>query len=126
MPRESTAHADAHGVLHRQREHEPRVDEWWWGSTDALDLIARRRLRLLTNPSVPGWVRMTAKERIALFFVTHQPRSFCDKCVARVVGVDPSTAYRAAVKVGRAGGFIREYGVCSDCGESRLVTRASR
>lgn len=69
---------------------------------------------------------MTAKERVATFLVTHQPRSFCDQCLARALGIDPSTAYRAAEKAGRAGGFIREYGVCSDCGESRLVTRASR
>ncbi len=69
---------------------------------------------------------MTAKERVAAFLVTHQPRSFCDQCLGRALRIDPSTAYRAAEKAGRAGGFIREYGVCSDCGESRLVTRASR
>ncbi len=68
---------------------------------------------------------MIAGERVAAFLVTHQPQSFCDECLARTLGIDPSTAYRAAVRAGRAGGFIREYGVCSDCGESRLVTRAS-
>ena len=68
---------------------------------------------------------MTAKERAAAFLLTNEPRSFCDECLARQLGIDPSTAYRAAVKAGRAGGFVREYGVCSECGESRLVTRAS-
>jgi len=68
----------------------------------------------------------TAKERVVEFLVTHQPRSFCDKCLARALGIDPSTAYRAAEKWGRAGTFIREYGVCTECSESRLVTRASR
>jgi hypothetical protein len=68
---------------------------------------------------------MTAKERVAEFLVTHRPRMFCDQCLARLLGIDPSTAYRAAVKAGRASSFIREYGVCSECGESRLVARAS-
>ena len=69
---------------------------------------------------------MIAKERVAAFLITHGPRRFCDECLARALGIDPSTVYRAAVKTGRAGTHIREYGVCSDCGESRLVTRASR
>jgi hypothetical protein len=56
----------------------------------------------------------------------HHARSFCDECLARALGIDPSTAYRAAVKVGRSGEFTREYGVCSGCGESRFVTRAPR
>jgi len=30
------------------------------------------------------------------------------------------------MKAVRSSSFIREYGVCSDCGVSRLVTRASR
>ena len=72
------------------------------------------------------WVTMIAKERVAAFLLAHQPRSFCDECLARALGIDPSTGHRAAVKAGRRGGFCREYGVCSDCGESRLVTRASR
>jgi len=62
---------------------------------------------------------MTAKERAAALLLTHQPRSFRDECLARQLGIDPSTAYRAAVKTRRAGWFIREYGVCSDCGERR-------
>ena len=72
------------------------------------------------------WLTMTARERVAAFLLAHQPRRLCDECLAHELGIDPSTAYRAAVKAGRSGGFIREYGVCSDCGESRLVTCASR
>ena len=34
------------------------------------------------------------------------------------------TVFRAATRIARAGGFVREYGVGSECGESRLVTRA--
>jgi ribosomal protein S27AE len=67
---------------------------------------------------------MTAKERVASFLAAHRPRSFCDECLARALGIDPSTAYRAAEKWGRAGTFIREYGVCAECGESRLITRS--
>jgi len=69
---------------------------------------------------------MTAKERVAAFLITQQPRSFCDECLAGALTVDPSTAYRAAVKAGRTGEFIREYGVCTNCGQSRLVTRRER
>lgn len=69
---------------------------------------------------------MTAKERAAAFLITNQARSFCDECLARALGIDPSTGHRAAVKAGRWRGFVREYGVCARCGESRLVTRASR
>ena len=55
---------------------------------------------------------MTAKDRVAAFLVAHQPRWFCDQCLARALGIDLSTAYRAAVRAGRAGSCIREYGVC--------------
>jgi hypothetical protein len=68
---------------------------------------------------------MIAREQVAAFLVTERPRSFCDECLARALGIHPSTAYRAAVKTGRVASFVREYGVCSDCGESRLITRAS-
>jgi len=67
---------------------------------------------------------MIAKERVAAFLVPHQPRGFCDQCLALALGIDPSTAHRAAAKSVRAGSFIREYGVCSVCGVSRLITRA--
>jgi hypothetical protein len=69
---------------------------------------------------------MIAKEKVAAFLVAQKPRSFCDPCLARALGIDPSTAYRAAVKTGRSGLHVREYGVCSNCDESRLVSRASR
>ena len=69
---------------------------------------------------------MTAKERVAAFLAPHQPRGFCDECLARALGIVPSTACRATTKAVRSGSFIREYGVCSDCGVRRLVTRASR
>jgi len=72
------------------------------------------------------WLTMIAREKVAAFLLAKEPRSFCDECVARALGIDPSTAYRAAVKAGRSMMCIREYGVCSNCRESRLVTRASR
>ena len=59
-------------------------------------------------------------------FLLAQPRSFCDRCLARSLGIDPSTAYRAAVKITRSREFIREYAVCSECGNSRLLTWAVR
>lgn len=67
---------------------------------------------------------MIAKERAAAFLRAHGGRRLCDRCLSRALGIDPSTGHRAAVKVARSAEFVREYGVCSDCGESRLVTRA--
>jgi hypothetical protein len=69
---------------------------------------------------------MTAKERVAMFLMTKGARALCDRCVAIALGIDPSTGYRAAVKLARSAAFIRQYGVCSDCRDSRLVTRAAR
>jgi hypothetical protein len=67
----------------------------------------------------------TARERLVDFLSERRGRNFCDACVARALAIDPSTAYRAAAKMTRAAGFIREYALCSDCGASRLVTRAN-
>jgi hypothetical protein len=66
-----------------------------------------------------------AKERLAAFLVTRSGRNFCDACAARALGIDPSTAYRAAMKTTQARSFVREYALCSDCGASRLVTRST-
>ena len=57
--------------------------------------------------------------------MANRGRELCDRCLARALGIDPSTGYRAAEKVARTDAFIRRYGVCSDCGASRLVTRAA-
>jgi hypothetical protein len=67
----------------------------------------------------------TARERLTAFLVAQADRNFCDACLARAVGIDPSTAYRAATRAPRVARFVREYGLCSDCGASRLVTRAT-
>jgi hypothetical protein len=67
----------------------------------------------------------TARERLAMFLVARPGSNFCDACAAKAVGIDPSTAYRAATKVGPASGFVREYALCFGCGASRLVTRAT-
>jgi hypothetical protein len=66
----------------------------------------------------------TARERLAAYLVARAGRNFCDACAARALGIDPSTAYRAATRATRAMGLVREYALCSDCGASRLVTRA--
>ena len=68
---------------------------------------------------------MTARERVRAFLLA-QPRAFCDRCLARALGIDPSTAYRAAVKISQSGELVREYGACSECGDSRLLTHAAR
>ena len=66
----------------------------------------------------------TARERLVAFLTAHPGANFCDACVAKAVGIDPSTAYRAATRSTRTAGFVREYALCSGCGASRLVTRA--
>jgi len=66
----------------------------------------------------------TARERLTGFLAARAGRNFCDACAAKELGIDPSTAYRAATRSTRATGFVREYALCSDCGASRLVTRA--
>ncbi|HZN49431.1 MAG TPA: hypothetical protein VFD81_02300 [Methylomirabilota bacterium] len=68
---------------------------------------------------------MIARERTAMFLMANRGRELCDRCLARALGIDPSTGYRAAEKVARTDAFIRRYGDCSDCGASRLVTRAA-
>lgn len=70
--------------------------------------------------------RMIARERVTAFLTANRSRALCDRCLARALDIDPSTGHRAAVKVARSGAFVRQYGVCSDCGESRLVTHAPR
>ena len=67
---------------------------------------------------------MTARERVAAFLST-QPRAFCDACLGRALGIDPSTAHRAAVKITRSDRFLRHYSACAQCGDSRLVTCVS-
>src|SRR5260370_35212972 len=67
---------------------------------------------------------MTVKERASGFLLANPNRDLCDKCLAKALGVHASTGHRAAVKVARSGKFRRAYGRCSDCGETRFVTRA--
>ena len=55
---------------------------------------------------------MIARERIAVFLAANRNLELCDRCLARALGIDPSTGYRAAVKVesdgsGRAQMWLR-------------------
>ena len=67
----------------------------------------------------------TARQRLTMFLASRRGTNFCDACAAKAVGIDPSTAYRAATRVSPGAGFVREYALCSGCGASRLVTRAN-
>ena len=67
----------------------------------------------------------TAKQRLTTLLGARRGDNFCDACAASAIGVDPSTAYRAAAKTMQATGFVREYAICSECGASRLITRAT-
>src|SRR5437588_142571 len=44
----------------------------------------------------------TAKQRLTALLVERRGHNFCDACAARAVGIDPSTAYRAAAKTMQA------------------------
>jgi len=72
-----------------------------------------------------GMTVMTARQRLSDFLLANAGRNFCDACAAKAIGIDPSTAYRAATRSIRLTGFVREYALCSDCGASRLITRAA-
>jgi hypothetical protein len=63
----------------------------------------------------------TAREHVSAF-LSAQARAYCDACVARALRIDPSTAYRVGVGIARSNGFVRQYGACSACGDSRFVT----
>jgi len=67
----------------------------------------------------------TARERLTAFLLEHPGQNFCDACAAKALGIDPSTAYRAATRMARVAGLVREFALCSGCGASRLVTRAT-
>ena len=63
-------------------------------------------------------VGTTARQRLTTFLVARPGTNFCDACAAKAVGIDPSTAYRAATRVAPAAGFVREYALCAGCGAS--------
>jgi ribosomal protein S27AE len=69
-------------------------------------------------------VTMTVKERASIFLRAHPSRDLCDRCLGQALGVHASTGHRAAVKIARSDRFTRAYGQCSNCGETRFVTRA--
>ena len=69
---------------------------------------------------------MTVKERASALLISNPARALCDRCLARTLGVDPSTGHRAATKISRSDDFRREWAQCSDCRETRFVTRSLR
>jgi hypothetical protein len=74
-----------------------------------------------SSVAVSTAVTTTAREQVTAFLVA-RARAYCDVCVARAFGIDPSTAYRVAVKIARSDAFVRHYSACSECGDSRFVT----
>ena len=69
---------------------------------------------------------MTVKERASALLSANHYLVLCDRCLARTLGVDPSTGHRAATKISRSDDFCREWAQCSDCREVRFVTRSLR
>ena len=67
---------------------------------------------------------ITVRERVTVFLLERPLRNYCDACLARALGIDPSTAYRAATRLTSVTRFAREYAMCSECGASRLITRS--
>ena len=62
---------------------------------------------------------MIARDKVAAFLLAHRGRPFCERCLGRAVGIDPSTGHRAATRIARTGGFVREYGVKTVFGIAR-------
>ena len=50
---------------------------------------------------------MIARDKVAAFLLAHRGQFFCERCLGRAVGIDPSTGHRAATRIARAGGFVR-------------------
>ncbi|RMF73506.1 MAG: hypothetical protein D6738_08590 [Acidobacteria bacterium] len=69
----------------------------------------------------------TLPERAAAVLRADSTRSLCDDCLALLAGIKQrQTAHTIASSFGLTSDFVREQGVCSRCGDTKLVTRAAR
>ncbi|MEP0324570.1 hypothetical protein [Bauldia litoralis] len=67
---------------------------------------------------------MTIPERINRFLTERKPSIFCDGCIAKNLDLSkPQEAQRVTSAFETTSDFVREYGVCSLCGEVRLAIR---
>jgi len=55
----------------------------------------------------------------------HAPMNLCDQCLAEEVGCAAGSVGDATGAFGLTSEFSRYPGLCSRCGQERLVTRAS-
>lgn len=72
---------------------------------------------------------MTVEARVAAFVRLVQPQAMCDDCIARGLrlgsGSNRTMARNATAALSQTKDFTRAKGVCSSCGERKLVTHAN-
>jgi len=64
---------------------------------------------------------ITVPERVLAFLRDHRTLAYCDDCIAKNVGINRYMAQQATLPFGLTSDFNRRFGVCSECGESKLV-----
>lgn len=80
-------------------------------------------LRLGTRHTTRRSERAMMRDRI-LNLIAHSQGPMCDDCIAdRLTLKQRQQAQRVTRELGSGAEHVRRVGVCSDCGESKLVTR---
>ncbi len=65
---------------------------------------------------------MNISEKVVNFLTTHKNEPYCDRCLKELVGLQrPQQAQRVAEALATTPLFRRIKGLCSNCGETRLV-----
>ena len=65
---------------------------------------------------------MNISEQVTNFLTTHKNQAYCDSCLQEQIGLArPQQAQRVAEALATIPLFKRTKGLCSNCGETRLV-----
>jgi hypothetical protein len=63
-------------------------------------------------------------ERVNVFLTEQAPLAFCDECITEELELSGRPqAHHAIIKLATTKKFHRAHGVCSACGQARLVIR---
>jgi hypothetical protein len=68
---------------------------------------------------------MSVQQDIARYLRTNRPKPFCDDCVKNNLGLARrQQAQATTASLAQSNDFTRGSGICSDCGEEKLVANA--
>jgi hypothetical protein len=71
-------------------------------------------------------LRMSIPEDVTKFLRQHKGVAYCDGCIQKNVGLKlRQQAQRVTGAIAQTPEFIREKGLCSNCGGDKLVTKYS-